>query len=102
MNLRMYKLASMVLEMGEPSLAGKGIADIIKFLMKRIEPDRRQTAFVKLRDKIYNLNEIDISSKETPSSASLGQSITFLKTILNGHKPHYIREVLDNVIRYLH
>jgi hypothetical protein len=98
----MYKLATVVIEMGEPSIAGRGIADIIKFLMRRIEPEKRQEAFSRLRNKIWGLNEIDISSKETPSSASLGQSITFLKTILNGHKPHYIRAVLSSVVKYLH
>lgn len=102
MTPRIYKLATVVIEMGEPGIAGRGIADIIKFLMKRIDMSERQNAYKSLRSKIWGLNEFDISSKETPESASLGQAITFLKTILNGHKPHYIRSILENVIKHLH
>lgn len=97
----MYKLAAATIEMGSPEIAGKGIADIIKFLMQRIEKDQAE-AYAKLRYKIWHLNENEISSKKTPSSASLGQSLTFIKTILNGHNPKYIRDVLSNVVRNLY
>lgn len=98
----MYKLAASVIEMGSPEEAGRGIADIVKFLLKRIDQDNRPEAARKLRLKIWHLNENEISSKKTPSSASLGQSITFIKTILNGHEPSYIRNVLANIVRNLY
>lgn len=102
MTPRMYKLAAAVIEMGSPEEAGKGIADIVLFLMTRINMDKRKESVNKLRDKIWHLNEHDISSKKTPASAALGQSITFIKTILNGHQPQYIREVLSNIVRNLY
>jgi len=102
MTPRMYKLAATVIEMGSPETAGKGIADIVKFLMQRISEDKKPEAYAKLRYKIWHLNEGEISSKKTPSSASLGQSITFIKTILNGHQPAYIRDVISNVVRNLY
>lgn len=102
MTPRMYKLAATTIEMGSPEIAGKGIADIIKFLMQRIGEDGQPKAYAKLRYKIWHLNENEISSKKTPSSASLGQSLTFIKTILNGHHPKYIRDVLSNVVRNLY
>jgi hypothetical protein len=98
----MYKLAASTIEMGSPQEAGKGIADIVKFLMTRISDEKRTDSILSLRDKIWHLNEHDISSKKTPASASLGQSITFIKTILNGHQPKYIREVLSNIVRNLY
>ena len=98
----MFKLAARVIEMGEPETAGKGIADIVKFLMQRISSERKEKSFNKLRQKIWNLNEIEISSKKTPASASMGQSITFIKTILNGHNPVYVRKVLENIVRNLY
>ena len=101
MTPRMYKMAAAVIEMGSPEEAGRGIADIVKFLLKRINQESRAEAVRKLRLKIWNLNENEISSKKTPSSASLGQSITFIKTILNGHQPNYIRDVLSNIVRNL-
>lgn len=102
MTPRMYKIASSVIEMGDPIQAGKGIAQIIKFLMERISIENRRASISKLRDKIWFLNEQEISSKKTPESASMGQSITFVKTILNGHNPDYVRTVLENIVRNLY
>jgi len=99
---RMFKLAAAVIQMGEPEAAGKGVADIVKFLLQRISLERRNTSMFKLRKKIWELNEQEIASKKTPSSASLGQSITFIKTILNGHDPAYIRKVLTHIVRNLY
>ena len=101
MTPKTIKLARTIIEMGTPEVAGKGIADIILFLLKRIEPENRAKAIRKLKFKIWELDEINISSKKTPASASLGQALTFIKTILNGHNPHYIRSVLSNIVRNL-
>jgi len=98
---RMYKLAATTIHMGNPYEAGKGIADIVKFLIQRISPESRGKSLRGLRQKIWNLNEYQISQKKTPPSASLGQSITFIKTILIGHEPKYIREVLRNIVTNL-
>lgn len=84
--------------MGTPSEAGRGIADIVRFLIQRISQESRNKSLQGLKRKIWNLNEFDIASKKTPPSASLGQSITFIKTILIGHDPRYIREVLKHVV----
>lgn len=101
-NERLFAIAASIIEMGSPEEAGKGIADIVKFLMTRIDLDKRQVSMDKLRDKIWYLDEHAISSKKTPASGSLGQSITFIKTILNGHQPQYIRAVLSNIVRNLY
>lgn len=98
---RLLKLANTLIQMGDAAHAGKGIADIVKFLMQRISIDGRSQALMKLREKILNLNEQEISGKKTPASASLGQSITFIKTILNGHPPAYIRSILTEIAKNL-
>jgi transcription termination factor NusB len=95
------KYAQSVIELGDPQAAGKSLAEIVKFITKRISKERRTESLGKLRNKIWNLNEHDISSKKTPPTASLGQAITFLKTVLNGHKPQYIRDILRAVVREL-
>lgn len=98
---RMYKLAAGVIQMGDPSNAGRGIADIVKFLLTRIEPTKRPKSIRKLKFKILNINERELSNKKTPNSASMGQAITFIKTILIGHSPLYIRAVLNEIVRNL-
>ena len=52
-------------------------------------------------DDAFALNEKEIAGKKMPASSSMGQSITFLKHILFGQDPQYIRSVLNNVARFL-
>lgn len=98
---RLEKFAAATIEMGDPKRAGKSIAEIIKFLTSRIDPAHRYNSLSKLRNKIIHLDEHDIAAKETPPTASLGQSISFVKNILIGHDPAYIREILAHIYYYL-
>jgi hypothetical protein len=98
---RLHKIAASVMELGDPAIAGRSLADIVRFLINRIDPNKRGKAVTNLRNKIWALDEYDISNKKTPATASLGQSITFIKTILIGHHPLYIRRVLEEVVRNL-
>ena len=98
----MFKLAASTIEMGSPDTAGKGIADIVKFLLQRISPEKRSNAYKNMRDKIRKLNPVEISAKKTPASSSMGQSLTFIKTILIGHDIKYISLVLDHIIKNLY
>jgi hypothetical protein len=97
---RLIKLGQAML-MDNTEDAGKGLAVIIRFLLKRIEFTKRPYVIYNLKQKIYNLNEYEMSGKKSPSTASIGQSITFIKTILNGKPPYYIRAVINEVIKNL-
>lgn len=96
----MAKVASAI-EMGDPNYAGKYIAEIITFLMRRISIDRREKSINGLKKKIYMLNEHDIANKKIPASASLGQAISLTKNILMMHSPAYVRTVLNSIVRNL-
>lgn len=96
---RMYKIASTVVELGDPGIAGRNLADIVRFLINKISPLKRGKSITNLRNKIWALNEYEMANKKTPPTASLGQSITFIKTILNGHHPLYIRRVIQEIVR---
>lgn len=88
-------------ELGDPTLVGKYLADIIRFTLNRISPEKRPHALTNLRQKIYNLNEAEISMKNLPATASIGQSITFVKHVLFNHNPQYVRAVINNIVRNL-
>lgn len=90
-----------VSELGNPVLVGKYLADIIKFTLNRISAERRPKAINTIKRKIYSLNENEISTKNMPASSSMGQSITFVKTILFNHNAKYIRDVINNIVRNL-
>jgi hypothetical protein len=99
-NKKLIKNAA-VSELGDPALVGKYLADIIRFTLTRISPEKRPHALDSLKNKIYNMNENEISIKDLPPSSAMGQSITFVKHVLFNHNARYIREVLNNIVRNL-
>ena len=98
---RILKLAQVADSLGNPVFTGKAVAEIIRFLLRKIEYSKRPNAIMQLKKKITYLNEYDMASKKSPETASLGQSITFIKTLLNGRQPSYIRSVLSEIARHL-
>jgi len=93
--------AASAIEMGDPLYAGKYLAELIKFIMRRISSEKRQHSLDNLKKKIYYMNEYDMASKKAPNSAAIGTSIVLLKHILLGHSPTYIRNILNNIVRNL-
>lgn len=99
-NSKIIKTAA-VTELGDPKLVGKYLADIVRFTLKRISPAKRQGSINNLKNKFYYLNENEIASKKMPASSSIGQAITFVKTVLFNQNAKYIRDVLNHLIRFL-
>lgn len=99
-DMSMIKNAS-VSELGDPRLVGKYLSDIVRFTLTRISLEKRPIAIQRLKQKIYSLNENELSMKKLPASSSMGQSITFIKHVLFQHDARYIREVLNNIVRNL-
>lgn len=100
LNKELVKNAA-VSELGDPRLVGKYLADIIRFTLTRIDPSKRPNSIMRLKNKIYHLNENQLSMKDLPPSSALGQSITFVKHVLFNHNAKYIRDVLNNIVRNL-
>lgn len=90
-----------ITELGDPVIVGKYLSDIVKFILTRISPEKRPHTIQNLRKKIYYLNERELSDKKMPASSSIGQSITFIKTVLFNHDANYIRQVLNSVVQNL-
>jgi hypothetical protein len=88
-------------ELGDAVAVGKYLANMIRFILLRITPEKRQKATHNVKNKIYYLNESDLSTKNLPASSAMGQSITLVKNVLFNHDARYIREVLNNLVRNL-
>jgi len=86
-----------VSELGDASMVGKYLADIVKFTLNKLPIETRAAAIEKLRRKFYSFNADQISQKTLPPTAAIGQSITFVKHVLINQNPLYIREVLNNL-----
>lgn len=89
------------LELGDPDLAGKSLADIVMFLLRRIPPHQRPNAIRKMIIKFRTINSEEIADKDMKPFSSMGQSISFVKNVLSGHDVQYVRRVLDAIIRNL-
>lgn len=90
-----------VSELGNAVLVGKYLADIVKFTLTRLPPDKRPAAIESLRNKFYAFNVGEIANKNLPATSSIGQSITFVKHVLFNHDPQYVKEVIENLVRNL-
>jgi len=95
---RILALGSAI-ELGDPNVAGKSLADIVIFLLRRIPEHQRPNAVRKMILKFQLLNSQEIASKNMKPFSSMGQSISFIKNVLAGHDPLYVRKVLDAIIR---
>lgn len=100
-DIKAFKKVGTAIDLGDPQSAGKYLADLLRFLLHRIRPEKRAKAVETLRKKVYFINEFDVASKKTPPTAAFGQSILLLKHILIEHSPQYIRGVLNSVVRHL-
>lgn len=100
-NYNLTKLGQAASDLGDPEFAGKSIAEIVKFLMRKISFEKRPSSMMSMRQKILQLNEYDMSTKKSPATASMGQSLTLIKTLLNGKDSNYIRATLEQIVRNL-
>lgn len=97
---KLLKNAS-VSELGNAEQVGKYLSDIVKFTIAKMQQDKRLNAVQRLRQKFLLMNENEISQKNLPESAAVGQSITFVKHVLFNHDSKYVRDVLNALVRNL-
>lgn len=90
-----------ITELGSAEDIGQYISNVIKFLMNKISDKSRNKSLEGLKHKLMQLSPNELSNKEMPNSAAIGQAITFVKNILFNHDPSFIKEVLRHVIKNL-
>lgn len=83
------------------AMVAKYLSHIIQFSLGKIPQEKRQKSLQKVKTKIGKLDINDIATKKMPSSAAIGQSITFIKHTLFGQNPQYIKNVIQYLLRYL-
>lgn len=88
-------------KLGNPQDVGIYLADLIRFILRRIDPNSRAKTINNLKQKVLNLNEREIAAKKMPPGASIGQSLVIVKHLLFGKDPQYVREVLNNISQNL-
>lgn len=99
-NTKLVKNAA-VAELGNAQQVGAYLANIVKFTLSRVDPAKRYDATISLQKKFNMMDAGEVSTKNLPQSAAVGQAITFVKHVLFGHDAKYVRDVLDSLVRSL-
>ncbi len=86
---------------GDAETVAKYLANIIKFTLTKISPEKRGGSLSKVKNKISKIDPKQLSEKKMPASSAMGQSITFLKHSLFGQDIQYIKSVLTYLMRNL-
>lgn len=99
---RILKMAqTMMAASHNPQEVGASLAKVVKILMEKLPHDRKN-ALENMRNKISQLNPTEIALSDMPETAAYGQSITLIKTLLNGYSPEYIKQVIASTTRALY
>jgi len=98
---RLYKIAAAAIDFMSPQEAGRDIAAIINYLLKRMPIETLHESKIKVLRKINELSSADMASKKMPATASFGQAISFVKNMLSGRPGDFIESTLKYVKEYL-
>lgn len=98
---RILKIAKAINSIGDYRSTGFALAQIINFLLRKIKFESRPKFKNKIREKLLQLNFYEMSEKSSPPTAAIGQAITFVKTILNGQNPDYVKSVINQITKSL-
>jgi len=97
---RFVKLAQLAMG-NNPTYVGKIVSDIVKVILARVPHDKVNT-YNDMRNKILNINVADVSGKNLPDTATYGQAITLIKTLLSGYDPEFVKKVLISTANNLY
>lgn len=84
-----------------PILVAKQIKGIIDVMVGRMSPEAQRRAYPNIKNRINNLNILELNGKKSPGGAAIGISITLIKNILNGRDPMFINAVIKELSKYL-
>lgn len=80
---------------------GAYLASVAKFLLGRMPVGARPKAIANLRQKLYAIDDTELSKKKMPGGAAIGSAITLVKSVLRGADPHTIRAIINSTVAHL-
>lgn len=83
----------------DPVYVAKQIVSIIDIMINRMKPESRVNSYIKLYDKLSDINPAELSNKKSPGGAAIGISISLLKNILISRDPFFINVVKQEVLK---
>jgi len=85
----------------DPKYVAEEISKIIRVIISKMSIESQNRARINLKNRVLRLNPHEMTVKETPAGASIGTSIALVKNILNGRDGHFIKLVIDELVKSL-
>jgi hypothetical protein len=80
---------------------GAYLASVSKFLLGRMSVASQPKAIANLRQKLYAIDDNELSKKKMPGGAAIGSAITLVKSVLRGADPTTIRAIINSTVAHL-
>lgn len=74
------------------------IATVIRTFATYIQPENELSFRDAVRNKIRDINPAEVSQKEMPPSARIGQAISVVKGFLNGQDELFVVQTLNELV----
>ncbi len=74
------------------------IATVIRSLATYVQPENEVSFRDAVRNKIREINAAEVSAKDMPPSARIGQAISVIKGFLNGQDELFVVQTLNELV----
>lgn len=98
-NYRLYSLGQLAMT-NNPTQVGQTLAKVVKVLLSRVPHDQAK-AYSTIRNKIMTIDPGSLASQDFPVTASYGQAITLIKTMLYGYDLKFVTQALNSLVKNL-
>ena len=84
-----------------PVYVAEVLEQIIRIMINRMSPESRQKSVLNVKNRVNQLQPMDLSSKKSPGGAAIEASISLVRNILNSRDPYFINTVLKELAQRL-
>ena len=84
-----------------PTDFAQSLLRIIYHFAQKVSPEKQSGYINNIRNKLYTLDLMDISSKRKNPGFGVGGTVSLTKNLLGGHPPDFVNGVIQNLIQGL-
>lgn len=81
----------------DPKFVAEKIFEIINIMLARMKFESRPKSKIRIREKIFDFDAIELSNKKSPGGAAVGVALALIKNILIARDTFFINRVLEEL-----
>lgn len=81
----------------DPRFVASKIFEIINIMLSRMKFESRPKSRIRIREKIFDFDAIELSNKKSPGGAAVGVALALIKNILIARDTFFINRVLEEL-----